>query len=308
MRVIFMGTPEFAVPSLKRLLQDGHEVALVVTQPDKPVGRKHLLTPPPVKAYALTENLPVFQPEKLKTDEVYERLSAMRPDVMVVVAYGRILSQRLLDLPRYGCINVHGSLLPKYRGAAPIQWTVLNGEREAGVTTMQMDAGLDTGDMLKVVRRPVPEDMTSGELYGLLAEDGAQALSDTLRELEAGTLTRTPQPQTGDSYAPMLDKSLSPLDFTKPAPQLHNQVRGLNPWPSASCLLDGKTLKIHRSRVAAGGNAAAPGTVVSAAPLVVACGGGTALELCEVQYEGGRRMAAADFLRGHPLPVGTVIG
>ena len=156
MRVIFMGTPEFAVPSLKRLLQDGHEVALVVTQPDKPVGRKHLLTPPPVKAYALTENLPVFQPEKLKTDEVYERLSVMRPDVMVVVAYGRILSQRLLDLPRYGCINVHGSLLPKYRGAAPIQWTVLNGEREAGVTTMQMDAGLDTGDMLKVVRRPVP--------------------------------------------------------------------------------------------------------------------------------------------------------
>lgn len=308
MRVIFMGTPEFAVPSLKRLLQDGHEVALVVTQPDKPVGRKHLLTPPPVKAYALTENLPVFQPEKLKTDEVYERLSAMRPDVMVVVAYGRILSQRLLDLPRYGCINVHGSLLPKYRGAAPIQWTVLNGEREAGVTTMQMDAGLDTGDMLKVVRRPVPEDMTSGELYGLLAEDGAQALSDTLRELEAGTLTRTPQPQTGDSYAPMLDKSLSPLDFTKPAPQLHNQVRGLNPWPSASCLLDGKTLKVHRSRVAAGGNAAAPGTVVSAAPLVVACGGGTALELCEVQYEGGRRMAAADFLRGHPLPAGTVIG
>lgn len=308
MRVIFMGTPEFAVPSLKRLLQDGHEVALVVTQPDKPVGRKHLLTPPPVKAYALTENLPVFQPEKLKTDEVYERLSAMRPDVMVVVAYGRILSQRLLDLPRYGCINVHGSLLPKYRGAAPIQWTVLNGEREAGVTTMQMDAGLDTGDMLKVVRRPVPEDMTSGELYGLLSEDGAQALSDTLRELEAGTLTRTPQPQTGDSYAPMLDKSLSPLDFTKPAPQLHNQVRGLNPWPSASCLLDGKTLKIHRSRVAAGGNAAAPGTVVSAAPLVVACGGGTALELCEVQYEGGRRMAAADFLRGHPLPAGTVIG
>lgn len=308
MRVIFMGTPEFAVPSLKRLLQDGHEVALVVTQPDKPVGRKHLLTPPPVKACALTENLPVFQPEKLKTDEVYERLSAMRPDVMVVVAYGRILSQRLLDLPRYGCINVHGSLLPKYRGAAPIQWTVLNGEREAGVTTMQMDAGLDTGDMLKVVRRPVPEDMTSGELYGLLAEDGAQALSDTLRELEAGTLTRTPQPQTGDSYAPMLDKSLSPLDFTKPAPQLHNQVRGLNPWPSASCLLDGKTLKVHRSRVAAGGNAAAPGTVVSAAPLVVACGGGTALELCEVQYEGGRRMAAADFLRGHPLPAGTVIG
>lgn len=308
MRVIFMGTPEFAVPSLKRLLQDGHEVALVVTQPDKPVGRKHLLTPPPVKAYALTENLPVFQPEKLKTDEVYERLSAMRPDVMVVVAYGRILSQRLLDLPRYGCINVHGSLLPKYRGAAPIQWTVLNGEREAGVTTMQMDAGLDTGDMLKVVRRPVPEDMTSGELYGLLSEDGAQALSDTLRELEAGTLTRTPQPQTGDSYAPMLDKSLSPLDFTKPAPQLHNQVRGLNPWPSASCLLDGKTLKVHRSRVAAGGNAAAPGTVVSAAPLVVACGGGTALELCEVQYEGGRRMAAADFLRGHPLPAGTVIG
>ncbi len=308
MRVIFMGTPEFAVPSLKRLLQDGHEVALVVTQPDKPVGRKHLLTPPPVKAYALTENLPVFQPEKLKTDEVYERLSVMRPDVMVVVAYGRILSQRLLDLPRYGCINVHGSLLPKYRGAAPIQWTVLNGEREAGVTTMQMDAGLDTGDMLKVVRRPVPEDMTSGELYGLLAEDGAQALSDTLRELEAGTLTRTPQPQTGDSYAPMLDKSLSPLDFTKPAPQLHNQVRGLNPWPSASCLLDGKTLKVHRSRVAAGGNAAAPGTVVSAAPLVVACGGGTALELCEVQYEGGRRMAAADFLRGHPLPAGTVIG
>lgn len=309
MRIVFMGTPDFAVPSLKQLLQDGHQVTLVVTQPDKPVGRKRVLTPPPVKAFALSEGVPVYQPEKLKTDEVYDRLAAERPDVMVVVAYGRILSRRLLDLPRYGCINVHGSLLPQYRGAAPIQWAVLCGEREAGVTTMQMDEGLDTGDMLKTVRRPVPEEMTSGELYELLAQDGARVLSDTLRALEAGTLTRTPQPPSGDSYAPMLDKSLSPLDFTKPAPQLHNQVRGLNPWPSATCQLDGKTLKIHRSRVAAPLDAvASPGTVMGTSPLVVACGEGTALELCEVQYEGGKRMAAADFLRGHAVPVGAVLG
>ncbi len=309
MRIIFMGTPDFAVPSLQRLLRDGHDVALVVTQPDKPVGRHRTLTPPPVKALALSEGLPVYQPEKLKTDEVYAHLASYSPELMVVVAYGKILSQRLLDLPRYGCINVHGSLLPKYRGAAPIQWAVLNGEPEAGVTTMQMDAGLDTGDMLCTIRRPVPEDMTSGELYGLLAEDGAQVLSETLRALEAGTLTRIPQPEAGDSYAPMLDKSLSPLDFTKPAPQLHNQVRGLNPWPSASCTLDGKTLKVHRSRVAdAPAAAAAPGTVVSTSPLTIQCGSGTALELLEVQYEGGRRMLSSDFLRGHAVPVGTLLG
>lgn len=303
MKLVFMGTPDFAVPCLARLIEDGHDVSLVVTQADKPKGRGQQMAPPPVKAFALEKGLPVFQPPVLKTDEVYARLAAERADVFVVVAYGRILSQRLLDLPRLGCINVHASLLPRYRGAAPIQWAVLNGEREAGVTTMRMEAGLDTGDMLLSGRISLTEEMTGGELHDALSELAAGVLSDTLRQLEAGTLCPQKQDDALATYAPMLDKSLSPLDFSRPAAVLHNQIRGLNPWPSATCRYGEKTLKVYRSRVG-GQTDEPPGTVVSRTPFSVACGDGELLELLEVQYEGARRMDMQDFLRGHPIDVG----
>ena len=306
MRIIFMGTPAFAVPSLRRLVKDGHEVVLVVSQPDKPVGRKQILTPTTVKAEALTHNLEVFQPPILKTDEVYEKLASYKPDLMVVAAYGRILSERLLRLPVYGCINVHASLLPKYRGAAPIQWSVINGDAETGVATMQMSVGLDTGDILQVIKRSIPENMTSGELYELLAEDGAEVLSSTIRALEAGELTATPQPEEGVTYAPMLDKALSPLDWSKSATVLHNQVRGLNPWPVATCQWNGGRLKVWRSAVGEKTDAAA-GALVSLQPLQIACGDGYTLVLEQVQAENSKSMPAADFVRGHALPIGTII-
>lgn len=306
MRIIFMGTPAFAVPSLRRLVKDGHEVVLVVSQPDKPVGRKQILTPTAVKAEALTHNLEVFQPPILKTDEVYEKLASYKPDLMVVAAYGRILSERLLRLPVYGCINVHASLLPKYRGAAPIQWSVINGDAETGVATMQMSVGLDTGDILQVIKRSIPENMTSGELYELLAEDGAEVLSSTIRALEAGELTATPQPEEGVTYAPMLDKALSPLDWSKSATVLHNQVRGLNPWPVATCQWNGGRLKVWRSAVGEKTDAAA-GALVSLQPLQIACGDGYTLVLEQVQAENSKSMPAADFVRGHALPIGTII-
>ena len=304
MNLIFMGTPSFAVPALKRLCEDGHRVTLVVTQPDKPQGRHRVLTASPVKELALSLGIPVFQPASLKSEEAYDRLAAETPEVIVVVAYGKILPARLLALPRWGCINVHGSLLPRYRGAAPIQWTVINGEKEAGVTTMKMDVGLDTGDMLLCSRRPLHDTTTSGELYEQLAVDGAALLSETLVRLAAGTLVPQKQKESEATYAPMLDKSFSPLCWEQPATVLHNRVRGLNPWPCASCEWDGKTLKVYRSKVGEPTDAA-PGTVVSASPPAIACGDGRTLVLQEVQYEGAKRMAAEDFWRGHAVVLGT---
>ena len=299
-----MGTPSFAVPSLRRLTEDGHEVVLAVTQADKPVGRRQILTPSPVKACALELGIPVFQPEKLRTEEAYETLRQAQADVFAVVAYGKILPQRILDLPRYGCINVHGSLLPKYRGAAPIQWAVIHGEAETGVMTMRMDAGLDTGDIYLTHRRPIPPDMTGGELYDALSGDGAALLSETLRELEAGTLRAVPQ-EGESTYAPMLDRSLSPLDFGCTAQELHNRIRGLNPWPAASCVCEGKRLKVFGSRV--GGKTDRPAGTVVSQPLGVACGDGTVLEITELQAEGSRRMTAEEFCRGHAIAVGTLL-
>lgn len=307
MRVVFMGTPDFAVPCLKQLLQDGYQVPLVVTQSDKPKGRGHQLTPPPVKAFAMTEGLEVYQPVSLKKEEAVTRIAAAKPDVIVVVAYGKILPQAILDLPAFGCINVHASLLPKYRGAAPIQWAVLNGEAESGVTTMRMDAGLDTGDMLLRSSCPITEEMTAGELHDRLSMEGAKLLSRTLRALEAGDLHPVRQNSAESCYAPMLDKSLSPMDWTRPAGSLHNQVRGLNPWPSASTSYEGKLLKIHKSQVGETVKAE-PGIIVKLDPLTIACGGGTSLILLEVQGEGAKRMAAADYLRGHPMKIGDRLG
>ncbi len=306
LKLIYMGTPDFAVPCLERLLSDGHDVALVVTQPDKSVGRKQILTPPAVKRCAITHNLPVYQPSSMKTDESYETLKAIGADAIVVVAYGKILPKRILDLTPYGCINVHGSLLPKYRGAAPIQWAVLNGDAESGVTTMQLDEGVDTGDILLMSHCPIGDTMTGGELFDRLAAEGARLLSCTLDGLVRGEITPMPQPTEGACYATMLNKSMCPLDWRKSARVLHNQVRGLNPWPVATCRVEGKTVKVFRARIGAATSAAA-GSVVCALPLTVACGDGNTLVLEEIQAEGSRRMAAEDYLRGHPIAVGTVL-
>lgn len=305
MRVVFMGTPQFAVPCLQALIDAGHEVCGVFTQPDKPKGRGYKLAACEVKELAQTLGLAVFQPAKLREDGVLETLTALEPEVIVVVAYGKILPKEILKLPPLGCINVHGSLLPKYRGAAPIQWAVLNGDEKTGITTMYMDEGLDTGDMLLTEEVDVLEDETSSELYERLSHVGARVLIDTLENLPK--ITPQKQPADTATYAPMLDKTLSQIDWNKSAHEVHNLVRGLQPWPVAATTLGGKQLKIHKTRktdVTAG----APGEVVSISPFVVGCAHGTAIEILEVQYEGKKRMPIADFLRGRKVAPKTRLG
>ncbi len=305
MRIVFMGTPDFAVPSLQRLLDDGYEIAGVFTQPDKPKGRGYKLAPPPVKELALLHQLPVFQPEKMKDGTALELLQKLAPELIVVVAFGRILPKEILELPRYGCINVHGSLLPKYRGAAPIQWSVLNGDHTAGVTTMYMAEGLDTGDMILSHRVEIGPDETSGELYARLAELGADALSETVRLIAKGEAPRTPQEDAASCYAPMLTKELARIDFTRSAAEVHHLICGMNPWPVAHTLLGGKLLKVYRARTA--DSSGAPGCVIDPHRLIVGCGSG-AVELLEIQAEGSKRMPAADYLRGHPIADGMILG
>ena len=302
MRIVFMGTPDFAVPCLQRLLEDGHEVPAVFTQPDKPVGRHAVLTPPPVKQLALSHGIPVYQPTKMRDGTVAALLRELAPDCLVVVAYGRILPQEILDVPPRGCVNIHGSLLPRYRGAAPIQWSVIRGETVTGVTSMFMDAGMDTGDIIDTLTTPIGENETAGELFERLAPLGARLLSTTLAAIADGTVTRRPQNDAEATMAPMLEKAMGRLDLTRPAQELHNQVRGMNPWPGAFCSAGGKTLKIHETRVAAGSGA--PGTLLCADPVTVACGEG-ALQLVTVQPEGKPRMAAEAWLRGARLPQGA---
>lgn len=310
MRIVYMGTPDFAVASLERLLADGHDVAAVFTQPDKPQGRKMKLTPPPVKQVALTHSIPVYQPDTFKNESQLELLRELNPDVIVVVAYGKLLPGYVLDLPKYGCINVHGSLLPHYRGAAPIQWMVLNGETTAGVTTMYMDRGLDTGDMLLKAETPVGENETAGELFDRLAEMGADLLAETLERLPQG-IARQPQDESQASYVSVLDKSMATVDWTREAQQVHNLIRGLDPWPVALTTRDGVRLKLFQSRMTDRMASAAPGTVVEADPktgLFVACGDGRVLQILEVQMVGKKRMQAGDYLRGHAMQTGTVLG
>lgn len=299
MRVVFMGTPDFAVPSLQKLLDAGFEVCAVYTQPDKPKGRGHKLQAPPVKELALQHEIPVFQPTSLRKEEVQQELQSFQPDVIVVVAYGKILPKAVLDLPRLGCINVHGSLLPKYRGAAPIQWTVINGDGTGGVTTMFMGEGLDTGDMLLKAETPVGAEETAGQLFDRLKDLGADLLLETLEKLEQGTLTPIPQNEEDATHAPMLSKELSVIDWSKPARELHNLIRGLNPWPSAYSYLDGKKLKIHASRVVEGSGEAGK-AFAKDGNLLVYCGE-DALELTEIQTENGKRMDGKSYLLGHPL-------
>ena len=305
MRILFMGTPDFAVASLEALVEAGHEICGVFSQPDKPVGRRQsVLQPTPVKVCALSYNIPVFQPLKLRDGSALATIEELKPELIVVAAYGRILPDEILNYPAKGCINVHSSLLPKYRGAAPINWAILNGERETGVTIMYMAKELDAGDILHVLKTDIDPQEDAQALTARLAELGAQALSETVEQLRAGTAHRTVQDHSAYTYAPMLTKDMGMIDWTKPAQRIHDQVRGLIPWPCASTELGGATVKIFRTEVGSE-TAKASGTVVSAgkAGIDVACGDGRLLRILELQPQGGRRMAAADYLRGHPLQV-----
>lgn len=299
LKIVFMGTPDFAVPCLARILEDGYEVAGVFTQPDKPVGRHQTLTPPPVKRLALERGIPVYQPAKLRDGTALAILEELAPDLIVVVAYGRILPKDILDCPPLGCVNVHGSILPKYRGAAPIQWTVINGDETAGVTTMYMAEELDAGDIILTMTTPVGENETSGELYDRLAPLGAECLSRTLRLFAEGAeVPRVPQDGSRMTLAPMLDKAMGELDLSQPAQKLHDLIRGLNPWPCAWTTAKGKRLKILRSAIGdRQGQQGEPGQLLPGPELRVACGEGS-LVLLEVQPEGKKPMSGAAFSRG----------
>lgn len=300
MRVVFMGTPDIAATCLKRILADGFQVVGVYTQPDRPKGRGMKLTASPVKEVALDAGIPVFQPENFREEETVEALRALKPDVCAVVAYGRILPQKVLDVPTFGCINIHASLLPKYRGSAPYQWAVLNGEKETGVTAMYLCREMDAGDMIDRVTTPIGENETAGEVLDRLALLGAGLLSKTLARFQAGPVAAEKQDESLVSYAPMLDKSLCPIDFHRTAQQVHDQVRGLQPWPVATMELQGKRFKVHETRIAAGKGK--PGEILGLTKtgLVIACGQG-AVEIRSLQAEGGKRMNAPDYFRGHPL-------
>ena len=296
-----MGTPDFAVASLRRLVENGHEVVGVFTQPDKPKNRGMKLTFSPVKEYALTQDLPVYQPLKMRDGEALGILLEHAPELIVVAAYGKILPQEILDLPQYGCINVHSSLLPKYRGAAPINWAILNGERITGVSIMYMVAALDAGDVIRTVSTEIGEREDAAALTLRLSELGAQALSETIPTLADGTAKRTPQDESAFTYAPMLDRSLSPIDWTRSAREIDCQVRGLIPWPCAATSVDGKSVKVYET-ISGEMTADAPGTMRAVKRgLSVACGDGRSLIITQLQAEGGKRMEAADYLRGHPL-------
>lgn len=313
MRVVFMGTPDFSVPTLEKIIEAGHEVIGVVTQPDKAKGRGKKVLFPPVKEKALEHNLPVYQPKRARDPEFIGQMRDLNPDVMVVVAFGQILPKALLDIPKYGCINVHASLLPKYRGAAPIQWAVIRGEKVSGVTTMQMDVGLDTGDMLMKTEVALAEDETGGSLHDKLSVLGGELLVETLRGIEAGTIRPEKQDdsQAGE-YARMLDKALGKIDFSMPAGEIERLIRGLNPWPSAYTFYHGKTMKLWKAEVVPandGGEAAASGQILSVDKkgFTVQTGEG-ALRILELQMEGKKRMDAGAFLRGCPMAAGEILG
>ena len=295
-----MGTPDIAATCLKKILADGFDVVGVYTQPDRPKGRGMKLVASPVKEVAVAAGIPVFQPENFREEETVEQLRALQPDICAVVAYGRILPQKVLDVPKYGCINIHASLLPQYRGSAPYQWAVLDGLTETGVTAMYLTREMDAGDIIDVSKTPIGENETAGELLDHLAVLGAELLSRTLTRFERGKVPATPQDAAGVSYAPMLDKSMCPIDWTKTAQQVHNHVRGLHPWPVATMELQGKTFKVHAARVVEGSGK--PGEILGLTKtgLRIACGEG-AVEIISLQAEGGKRMAAPDYFRGHPL-------
>ena len=306
LKTIFMGTPDFAVPCLE-VLQAKTEVLAVITQPDRPKGRGHNLQASPVKQKALEYNLPVLQPEKIKTEEFTAELEKLQPDLIVVVAFGQILSQRILDIPPLGCVNVHASLLPRYRGAAPIHWSIINGEKETGVTTMLMDAGLDTGDMLLKDKVAITEEMTTEELHDQLMAMGGRLLAETIDGLANGTITPEKQDDSISNYAGMLNKETGHIDWSKSAVEIHNLIRGLNSWPVAWSMKDGKNYKFWRTKVENSNSDKASGTVVELRKnsFCIATGEGL-LEVLEIQPPSKKRMSAGDLLRGHGVAVGDI--
>ena len=311
MNIVFMGSPDFAVPCLEALISHGENVTAVFTQPDKARGRRgNKLVPTPVKEVALQHDIPVYQPVSLKkgdeAEECVHKLEELAPDVIIVVAYGKLLPKRVLDIPKHGCINVHASLLPRYRGAGPIQWCVLNGEKETGVTTMLMGEALDTGDMLMKKATPIGENETASELHDRLAVIGAELLIDTIEAVKNGTLHPEKQDDSLSNYAPMLTKDMCPIDFAKPATEVHHQICGLSAAPCASAYIGGRRIKVYHSELVNINTNEAAGTVVNADDLTVACGDGKCVRFCEVQTDGGKRMKTADFLRGNKIGKGEI--
>ncbi len=302
-----MGTPEFAVPSLKKLIDNNYDVCAVFTKPDKPQGRKMIITPPPVKVFAEEHGIDVYQPEKVKSEDTINLIQSLNPDIIIVVAYGKILPKQIIDMPKYGCINVHGSLLPKYRGAAPIQWSIINGDTVTGVTTMYMNEGLDTGDILLQSKLYIEENETSDELKVRMADVGADLLIKTLEELKAGNLKPIPQNSEEATFSPPLDKLNGEIDWHADAQVIHNTIRGCNSWPIAHTRLRGKLFKIYKSKISTV-RSSYPGKIVSTSPLIVGCGNNTSLELIEVQIEGKKRMGASDFARGFRLSDKVILG
>ncbi len=301
MRILFMGTPDFAVASLKALVEAGHEVCGVFTQPDKPKNRGHKMAFSPVKEYALSVGLTVYQPLKMRDGEALKIVQELAPELTVVAAYGRILPEDILETPKYGSINVHSSLLPKYRGAAPINWAILNGDKTTGVTIMHMAKELDAGDIIDVTETDIDPNETAEMLFVRLADIGAETLLRVVDAIGNGTAGRIPQDHSAMTYAPMLDKSLSPMDFTKSAQVLHDQVRGLIPWPCATMNLQGAMLKVYATRVGDDTEAAAGTIIATKKALAMACGDGKLLHILEVQPEGGKRMPIGSYLAGHPV-------
>lgn len=307
MRIVFMGTPDYAVPSLQKLIDEHYEIAGVFTQPDKKVGRKQILTPSAVKELAERYELPVYQPQTLKDGSAYEILKSIAPDMIIVAAYGKILPKSILDLPKYGCVNVHASLLPKYRGAAPIQRAVLNGDEETGISIMQMDEGIDTGDLLYIVKTKIGINETSAELFDRLSVLGAEALIHTVKNIENGSAAAYKQ-EGESSYASMIDKSMSPIDWNRTAFEIHNQIRGLQTWPCAQTVIYGKPVKIHASVLSDVSGGRAGEVIHSGKELIVSCGDGKCISVIRVQTAGKSKMDIRAFLAGNPVKPGTILG
>lgn len=302
-----MGTPDFSVPCLKALINSDNQVVGVFTQPDKPKGRGYEMTPPPVKVCAVENNIPVFQPNSMRDGKALEIINSLNADLIIVVAFGKILPKEVLESVKYGCINIHASLLPKLRGAAPIQWSILNGEAKTGVTSMQMDVGLDTGDMLIKKEIEITENMNAGELHDALSVMGAEVLIETINNIDS--LRPEKQDDSLSNYASMLSKELCPIDFSKSAQEVHNHIRGLSPWPVATTKINGKSFKIHKSQKIDESFSGISGEIVdNNNRIVVMCGDGNCIEILEIQAEGKRKTDTASFLRGHKIEKGTIIG
>lgn len=307
MRIVFMGTPEYSVPTLSALKSAGHSIEAVFCQPDKPVGRKQIITAPPVKAYAKDNGIPVYQPNTLNDGTAFSILTEINPDIIVVVAYGKILPKEILSLPKYGCINGHASLLPKLRGASPIQWAIVTGERQTGVTVMQMDEGMDTGDILAVENTDITDDDTSESLFDRLSVITADLISKTICDIENGRVTPIKQDESKATYAPIIKKEMAHLDFSKTARELCCLVRGLYSWPVAFCTISGKRIKVYSARECKAKCSETGRVIENNGRLVISCLGDTAIEFIEVQPEGSKRMTVLDMLRGNKIDIGTVV-